>query len=174
MALRRTIMSTPRDGAKDAVALAVKCHVNSATCLSKLQRHSEAIAHADAALDLDATAVKAMYRKAVALEQQGRNEEALSSLRDALELSKDRAIREAFVRVRRRMNEVHEGEREVCARMVKTETQAEAKTRGFGARAVMFHRKRPVLASAIAMGAIAAVVTYFKRGEKSASSTTSE
>ena len=56
----------------------------------------------------------------------------MTSLRDALELSKDRTIREAFVRVRRRMNAVHEGEREVCARMVQTDPTTEPTTRGFG------------------------------------------
>jgi len=171
-ALRRTIMSTARAGAKDALALAVKCHVNSATCLSKLQRHSEAILHAEAALDLDATAVKAMYRKAMALEQQGRDEEALTALRDALELSKDRTIREAFVRVRRRMNAVHEGEREVCARMVQTDPTTEPTTRGFGERAAQLYRKRPALAGAITVAAFAAMVMYFRRSEKSASTTT--
>ena len=66
-----------------------------------MRRHAESIAHCDAALELDAMAVKALYRRGVALEALGRDEAALESLRDALELSKDRSIREAFVRVRR-------------------------------------------------------------------------
>jgi len=157
--------SASREDVSEVRELMVKIHVNASLALAKMRRHAESIAHCDAALELDATAVKALYRRAVALEALGRDEAALASLRDALELSKERSIREAFVRVRRRLNEAPTREtREVFERMVQTEeTPAPPKPApSLGARAVLVCRERPLLASAVAVGAIAAVCIYFR------------
>ena len=157
--------SASREDASEVRELMVKIHVNAGLALAKMRRYAESIAHCDAALELDATAVKALYRRGVALEALGRDEAALASLRDALELSKDRSIREAFVRVRRRLNEAPTREtREVFERMVQMEeTPAPPKPApSLGARAALMCRERPLLASAVAVGAIAAVAMYFR------------
>jgi len=171
-ALERWTMSAAsaaasREDASEVRALMVKIHVNASLALAKMRRHAESIAHCDAALQLDATAVKALYRRGVALEALGRDEAALASLRDALELSKDRSIREAFVRVRRRLNESPTREtREVYERMVQTEEETTPATPkpapSLGARAALVCRERPLLAGAVAVGAIAAVCMYFR------------
>tara|TARA_B100001540_G_scaffold313301_1_gene335974 strand:- start:198 stop:1406 length:1209 start_codon:yes stop_codon:yes gene_type:complete len=156
--------SASRDDAREVRELMVKIHINASIALAKMRRHAESIAHCDAALELDATAVKALYRRGVALEALGRDEAALESLRDALELSKDRSIREAFVRVRRRINEAPTREtREVYERMVQTEetTTTTKREPSLGARAALVCRERPLLASAVAVAAIASLTVYF-------------
>ena len=155
--------SASRDDAREVRELMVKIHINASIALAKMRRHAESIAHCDAALELDATAVKALYRRGVALEALGRDEAALESLRDAMELSKDRSIREAFVRVRRRINEAPTREtREVYERMVQTEETTTTKREpSLGARAALVCRERPLLASAVAVAAIASLAVYF-------------
>lgn len=151
--------------------------VNAANALGKMGRHAESLHRCESALHCDPLSVKAMYRKSIALEALGRDEEALVTLREALELSKDKAIREAFVRTRRRIAETNDAERTRAHRMLAgiedkaSESTAETPSderKGIvqasaSAGFARFCRRRPLVASAIGLTACAAVVTYLHR-----------
>ena len=154
--------SASRDDAREVRELMVKIHINASIALAKMRRHAESIAHCDAALERSAMAVKALYRRGVALEALGRDEAALESLRDALELSKDRSIREAFVRVRRRINEAPDArEREVSGAWCRQRRRRRRNGNRVSALARRSCVERPFLASAVAVAAIASLAVYF-------------
>lgn len=91
---------------------------NAAACALNLGDFSACVAACDAALDLDAANAKAMFRKAQALENLGAVERAHDVLRECVELSGDRAIREALVRTREKVAEARKAERAVYLRML--------------------------------------------------------
>ena len=152
--------------------MAVTVNTNAATALAKLGRQTEVLMRCDAALEIDRTAVKAMYRKAIALESLERDDEALSCLRDALELSKDKAIREAFVRVRRRIETTRsvesKTERERCVRMMKATSEEDttsAVQTTFVGRMTSFCRRRPFLSTTIVLAVCTVAVMCFEEAD---------
>jgi hypothetical protein len=186
-ALARVLMSGTgtQDDVKATERVLVTFHVNAAATLLKLERFVDVCRRCDDALYIEATNVKAMYRKSQALEALGELASALEVLREALELSKDRAIREAFVRVRRQITAANDAERAVYGRMMDGDAMAamEAKEQNANVevstikgeissgsvfeRCSKFCRERPfVVASGASMFVVAAVFVARARGDR--------
>ena len=185
-ALERVLMSgaASQTDVKATERALLTFHVNSAASLLKLERFVEVCERCDDALDIEATNVKAMYRKSQALEALGELTSALEVLREALELSKDRAIRESFVRIRRQITAADAAERAVYERMMDGNAMAamEAKEQkltastndasrreSFFGRCSRFCRERPYDAVAGASMCVAAAVVV-ARGSRAGDS----
>lgn len=172
-------LSTTKEAERRLAKMVAVVACNAANALGKMGRHAESLHRCELALHCDPLSVKAMYRRSIALEALGRDEEALETLREALELSKDKAIREAFVRVRRRVTETNDAERARAHRMMAgIEDVASASIVGTpsierkdkdvvpasaSAGFARFCRRRPLAASAIGLAACAAIVAYLHR-----------
>ena len=186
-ALARVLMSGTgtQDDVKATERALVTFHVNAAATLLKLERFVDVCRRCDDALYIEATNVKAIYRKSQALELLGELESALETLREALELSKDRAIREAFVRVRRQITAANDAERAVYGRMMDGNAMAAMEAKEQNAtvevstikgkmssgsvfeRCSKFCRERPfVVASGASMFVVAAVFVARARGDR--------
>jgi hypothetical protein len=186
-ALARVLMSGTgtQDDVKATERVLVTFHVNAAATLLKLERFVDVCRRCDDALYIEATNVKAMYRKSQALEALGELASALEVLREALELSKDRAIREAFVRVRRQITAANDAERAVYGRMMDGDAMAAMEAKEQNAtvevstikgeissgsvfeRCSKFCRERPfVVASGASMFVVAAVFVARARGDR--------
>jgi len=186
-ALARVLMSGAgtQDDVKATERVLVTFHVNAAATLLKLERFVDVCRRCDDALYIEATNVKAMYRKSQAFEALGELASALEVLREALELSKDRAIREAFVRVRRQITAANDAERAVYGRMMDGDAMAAMEAKEQNAtveastikgeissgsvfeRCSKFCRERPfVVASGASMVVVAAVFVARARGDR--------
>ena len=190
-ALERSRMSrgaSARDVAELLTTDLIRLYINSATALSKMSRHREVKARCDCALELHPNAAKAMYRKALAMEALDDAHGAFDLLARAMELSNDRTIREAALRVQQTIKATNTRERDVCTKMMMMDksTMSEdimkekSTTRGDGenqdkdedatlaGRVANWNRRRRIALGALGIAGLFVVVSYVRQRESAA------